>query len=93
MTMSDLKNGMSVTTRQGRHYKVARNSIIDGVPYDLLISGRCPMIMFFDDYKSDMTLRRDVDLLNPDIDDMTSFDIISVEQDDEVVWSRDQSPA
>ena len=51
------------------------------------------MIMFFDDYKSDMTLRRDVDLLNPDIDDMTSFDIISVEQDDAVVWSRNQSPA
>ena len=51
------------------------------------------MIMFFDDYKSDMTLRRDVDLLNPDIDDMTSFDIIRVEQDEEVVWIRDQSPA
>jgi len=45
MTMSDLKNGMPVTTRQGRHCKVARNSIVDGVPYDLLVSGRCPMII------------------------------------------------
>jgi len=88
MNMSDLKTGMSVTTRDGRHYRVARDYKVDDGIYDLLISGSCPMILFFSDYENDMTLRKDTRLPNPDIKDLSSFDIVTVQQNGQILWYR-----
>ncbi len=84
MKPSDLKTGMTVTTREGKKYVVALHKVIDGFEYDLL-EGKDNSSLFVDDYKDDFTCDPNFPL-SPE--ETSLFDIMKIESAGKVIWSR-----
>ncbi len=84
MKPTDLKTGMTVTTREGKEYIVALHKVIDGVEYDLL-EGEDNCTLFVDDYKDDFTCDPNFPL-SPE--EARAFDIIKIASSGTIIWNR-----